>query len=773
MHQGVKWAGRVALVAGLAGVGASAWADDDDKMLRDRKPAVVGPMFRGGAVGAGADAWKLATPGPVAAGPDSTFPQKNIALKAWIPLNNFPGFAGAGTQTGADCWGYVSPSGREYALIGLGWGTGVVEVTDPSSPTVVTVIPGPNSLWHDVDVIGHYAYAVTDSVGVGIQVIDLASVDSGVVTLVRNFSQGGHATTHTGNANPASGFIYMCGGNIVNGGIMPCATTPDPTFPTFTGPGWTTQYVHEAQIVNYTNGPYAGKEIAFLFAGGPYYGYSTGLAVVDFTNKAAPTELSRIAFPGLQFCHQGWISTDRKYLYVDDELDGPGGNQGTVPYALTRVFDITDLANPRMVSAFTNGLSAVDHNQYTTGRYLYQSNYTSGLRVWDLTNPLAPTEVAWIDTHPEHNNAEYAGSWGNYPYFPSGTAIISDLQRGLFVVRLSMLEMSSPSPAPAQLMPGVASAVSVRIDEKEATLASATVMVSVNGGPYTPIALEAQGGGVYGAGLPALSCRDRVRFYFKATATDAREFVWPLEAPARPFEASVHESRLVIFADDFETDRGWAITNNGLSAGAWTRGVPLHNGGPGAVIRTADGTGACLLTGAALNEDVDGGPTTATSPALNLAAYPEARVDLSAWMLSVQGSTDAMTIEVSNGGPWTTVRSIGPASGAWSKVSFRVADFVAPSATTRIRVSVADVGDDSTTEAGLDDVVVWTPGCACYANCDGSTTLPVLNVNDFVCFQNKFAAGDLYANCDGSVTPPVLNVNDFVCYLNAFAAGCP
>ena len=35
------------------------------------------------------------------------------------------------------------------------------------------------------------------------------------------------------------------------------------------------------------------------------------------------------------------------------------------------------------------------------------------------------------------------------------------------------------------------------------------------------------------------------------------------------------------------------------------------------------------------------------------------------------------------------------------------------------------------------------------------------------------AAGDPYANCDGSTTPPILNVADFSCFLNAFAAGCP
>jgi hypothetical protein len=61
----------------------------------------------------------------------------------------------------------------------------------------------------------------------------------------------------------------------------------------------------------------------------------------------------------------------------------------------------------------------------------------------------------------------------------------------------------------------------------------------------------------------------------------------------------------------------------------------------------------------------------------------------------------------------------------------------------------------------------------CYANCDASAAAPFLNVNDFTCFLNRFAAGDSYANCDGSTAIPVLNVTDFICFLNSFAAGCP
>ena len=75
--------------------------------------------------------------------------------------------------------------------------------------------------------------------------------------------------------------------------------------------------------------------------------------------------------------------------------------------------------------------------------------------------------------------------------------------------------------------------------------------------------------------------------------------------------------------------------------------------------------------------------------------------------------------------------------------------------------------------AGQASSMIARWGCVCFANCDNSGISPILNVNDFQCFLNAFAAGDPYANCDGSTIPPVLNVNDFQCYLNKFAAGCP
>jgi len=71
-------------------------------------------------------------------------------------------------------------------------------------------------------------------------------------------------------------------------------------------------------------------------------------------------------------------------------------------------------------------------------------------------------------------------------------------------------------------------------------------------------------------------------------------------------------------------------------------------------------------------------------------------------------------------------------------------------------------------------VLTCTGVCStgCYANCDGSTSIPLLTANDFQCFLNEFAAGNMYANCDGSTAAPTLTANDFQCFLNAYAAGC-
>lgn len=97
---------------------------------------------------------------------------------------------------------------------------------------------------------------------------------------------------------------------------------------------------------------------------------------------------------------------------------------------------------------------------------------------------------------------------------------------------------------------------------------------------------------------------------------------------------------------------------------------------------------------------------------------------------------------------------------------------IAPVGASRVRMALIHLQGSSGAGAVQFDDASLIIGSSCYANCDGGTVAPVLNINDFSCFINRYAAGDPYANCDASTVAPTLNVNDFSCFLNAFAAGC-
>ena len=68
---------------------------------------------------------------------------------------------------------------------------------------------------------------------------------------------------------------------------------------------------------------------------------------------------------------------------------------------------------------------------------MYQSNYSSGLRVLSIADPINPKEVAYFDTYPSGNRVSFVGSWSNYPYFGSKTIVVSSIEEGLFVLKIN------------------------------------------------------------------------------------------------------------------------------------------------------------------------------------------------------------------------------------------------------------------------------------------------------------------------------------------------
>lgn len=62
----------------------------------------------------------------------------------------------------------------------------------------------------------------------------------------------------------------------------------------------------------------------------------------------------------------------------------------------------------------------------------------------------------------------------------------------------------------------------------------------------------------------------------------------------------------------------------------------------------------------------------------------------------------------------------------------------------------------------------------CYADCDASSGSHILDIFDFLCFQNHFANQHGYAcDCDTTSGPALCDIFDFLCFQNRFVTGCP
>ena len=73
---------------------------------------------------------------------------------------------------------------------------------------------------------------------------------------------------------------------------------------------------------------------------------------------------------------------------------------------------------------------------------MYQSNYGSGLRIFDITDRGSPKVVGFFDTFPAgEDDPGFAGSWSNYPYFKSGTIIVSSMGEGLFILKRQSVDI--------------------------------------------------------------------------------------------------------------------------------------------------------------------------------------------------------------------------------------------------------------------------------------------------------------------------------------------
>ncbi len=703
-----------------------------------------------------------------------SYPAHNVVLRSRIPLQTFD------MGDGADCWGYTSPSGREYAIMTMTAGFSVVEVTDPASPQVIANFPAPDdSLWADAKVIGDKCYYIKDRTNTGLQVYDLSDVDNGNVTLVTTFRGLGLEWAHNLASHEESNTIFLAGANAPTDGLV-AVDVSNPASPVITGTYSGAAYIHDAQIVTWPHpGPWQGRTIAFCFAA------TQGVDIVDVTNRANMTRLARITYTGLSYSHQGWVDVENRILYQNDELDETDGN---VPTTTTRIFDVSNLAAPTFEGTFSTGLTTIDHNLYIRDGFLYQANYQSGMRIWDLrADPMNPTEVGWIDTFPGSDGLTFDGAWNVYPYFPSGNVLISDINRGLFVVDPTFALVGG-TPAsfefvgerPTDVSPRGAE-VRVRIsgdNGRTVDPSSATLTYHIHpregsghGSHYRTLPLEPLGNDEYLAAFPLLPCGEMIHYFFSVASTDGLTVNWPLSAPLEKFPAEVADRTILGFEDDLESDLGWivgALTDT-ATTGIWERVIPVPTDyAPGADASEngsfAFVTGNGAPGGANGANDVDNGATTLTSPMFDASA-PRSRVNVALWFSGTIGTGDSLTVQVSpdNGATWVTAETITEPLAGWVRAVYLLDQYIPRTAQTRIRFIAQDGGPGSLVEAGVDDLLITSKECDPLldgdANNDGTVDFADLNAVLASFGVNGFFPGLLPGdvNNDGTVDFADLN----------------
>jgi choice-of-anchor B domain-containing protein len=377
----------------------------------------------------GTDSQKIRT--PCENGLAGKYPCKGYDLLAHIELSLFA------AEEGNDSWGWTDPTnGKEYVLMGLNNGTAFVDISDPISPVIIGKLPTSTeaSPWRDIKVFDNHAYIVSEAADHGVQVFDLTRLRQ--ANALESFTADRVLrtipTAHNMVVNPESGFGYVVGTNRNDeflGGVH-FLDLNDPQTIRFVGGYGGAGYSHDAQVVNY-EGPdqdHLGKEI---FIGSN----ETKLVVIGVTDKQNPRTIAEISYQNTQYVHQGWFDKTQRFFIVGDELDelNSGGKTRTL------VFDLNDLDNPMLHHTYYGPTNAIDHNGYVLGDLFYLANYSAGIRVIDISDLADKNmeEIGFFDTFPEHNSTTFNGAWNAYPFFESGVIAISDINRGLFLIKKS------------------------------------------------------------------------------------------------------------------------------------------------------------------------------------------------------------------------------------------------------------------------------------------------------------------------------------------------
>ncbi|MFN8165023.1 MAG: choice-of-anchor B family protein [Bacteroidia bacterium] len=486
-----------------------------------------------------------------------------------------------GGQSLAGCWHYNDGAGNEYALVGGANGIAIVDITNPATPNLLFQLPGATSLWHEIKVLGDYAYAVSegnDPNGIknGLQIIDLRYLPD---SAPNKFYYGDGAifnqliTAHTVTA--AGHYVYVNGHNItaLGRGIL-ILDVSDPWNPVYTG-AIADNYCHDSYVRGDT-----------IFSSEIYAGQ---FAIFDISDPTAPNQLATQSTPAL-FNHNAWLSDDSRYLFVTDEKSN----------APMTSYDVSDYNNITQIDTFFNGnfTSHEVHNVRVFNDYVLCPSYGSQLTIVDASHPYNLIEVGNYTT----------GSslcWDADPYTASGNIIATDMNSGVLYifgptymracylegivtdsltgislngvsVALTSLGITASTNPSGNFATGYADAGSYSVTFSKSGYVSKTVVVNLNNGSTTNLSVQLV---PIGAGVNDLT-ELNVILYPNPATTELN-----ISSPCRIEDCSIYDlTGKLVLRQNCSTARNLSVNISTLAKGKYT----LKLTGPDAAIYRTD-----------------------------------------------------------------------------------------------------------------------------------------------------------------------------------------
>jgi choice-of-anchor B domain-containing protein len=660
----------------------------------------------------------------------------------------------------SDIWGYVTPGGHEYAIVGNQNGTSIVDIsTDPSNPTEVFYSPGATTIWRDMKVYGTTAY-ITNEGDNGLKIIDLSNLPGPITSAdVYQFTGSTYpfTTAHNIFIDVPAGRCYITGADNGVGGAIILDLTQDQLNPVELG-RYDDYYMHDIYVRNDT-----------LWGGAINDGFFT---VVDVSDPSNCVTLATQITPST-FSHNVWLSDDGNVLYTTDE----------VADAYIAAYDVSDLNNITELDRIQSspGENVIPHNVFVhNSDFLITSYYRDGVTIHDCSNPNNLVEVGFYDTSPAFDGDGFNGCWGVYPYLPSGLIIASDIENGCFVldptyVPASFLEgtitdasnanpinnaiidiaaatVTDNSDLSGNYLTGVATAGTYDVTYSKLGYITQTVTnVSLTSGNTTTVDVQLvpqvtftlQGVVLDTNNNPIPNAEVLIRnaqqtlttttnglgeFDFNGFLTDVYDVIigsWGYHTICLPNQLLDDNSGVYTYeleegySDQFDIDLGWTVSGN-ANTGDWERGVPNGTTYIGIDANPGEDSQDCgemaFVTGnaggQAGNDDIDGGETVLSSPLMDLSSYSDPYMSFERWFFNAGGSgtpNDSLVIELSNGTQSAVIDQAifnDPNTSEWAFKEIRVLDYLPLSGFMQLKARAMDENGGHLVEAGFDNFFV-------------------------------------------------------------------